>query len=326
MRNLVSNAAAAAGLATILWLTCIGLSLAAAPARGSGKGEVDFKLQGEYMGDAAEQKLGAQVVALGDGAFLASFLPGGLPGEGPADPKPRVEVKGRREGQRAVFAGAGIEAAADGETLNGTVEGKKFSLKKVRRESPAAGAKPPAGAKVLFDKGGPTDAWDGAKVNDEGYLLAGAVTKDAYRDFTMHVEFRIPFRAASTDQSRGNSGVYVQRRYEVQILDSFGMPAVFNGCGSLYRQRPPDVNMCYPPGAWQTYDIEFTAARWDESGAKKVKNAVITVKHNGVTIHDRVELTNKTGAGQPEGPQPLPILLQEHGSPVAFRNVWIVER
>jgi hypothetical protein len=117
--------------------------------------------------------------------------------------------------------------------------------------------------------------------------------------------------------------VYIQRRYEVQILDSFGLEPAFNDCGALYRQQPPDLNMSFPPLHWQTYDIWFTAARWDEAGNKSA-NARITVLHNGVPIHADREIMTKTGAGMPEGPELLPILFQNHGDPVRFRNIWIV--
>jgi hypothetical protein len=322
--RLIGRSASVVVAVCLAW--CATTAAAAAGAESNERASADFQLQGEYVGDAGGggHKLGAQVVALGDEKFQAALLPGGLPGEG-WDGKTRAEMKGQRKGRQVALSGDGYQAAVDGETLAGTgAGGQKFTLKKVHRESPARGAKPPAGATVLFAKGGNTNAWQDAKLSGEGYLLAGATTKQPVKDFTMHVEFRIPFRPASTDQARGNSGVYIQRRYEVQILDSFGLPAVFNGCGSLYRQRTPDLNMTYPPGAWQTYDIDFTAAKWD--GTKKTKNAVITVKQNGVTIHDHVEITAKTGAGQAEGPEPLPIWLQEHGSPVEYDNIWIVEK
>src|SRR5204862_5515820 len=108
------------------------------------------------------------------------------------------------------------------------------------------------------------------------------------------------------------------------ILDSFGLPGLDNECGGLYKQRAPDLNLCLPPLAWQTYDIEFRAARFgagrigersagksSDASIKKTADARITVAHNGVTVHNNVELTSKTGGGQPEGPQPLPILLQD---------------
>jgi hypothetical protein len=128
----------------------------------------------------------------------------------------------------------------------------------------------------------------------------------------------------ATSQGRGNSGVYIQNRYEIQILDSFGLAPGTGDCGAIYRQVAPKLNMCLPPLTWQTYDIDFTAPKWD--GNKKTANARITVKLNGVTIHDNQEIKTKTGAGKPEGPQPGPIQLQNHGNPVFFRNVWIVER
>jgi hypothetical protein len=117
--------------------------------------------------------------------------------------------------------------------------------------------------------------------------------------------------------------VYIQKRYEVQILDSFGLGTVINGCGALYRQQGPDLNMSFPPLDWQTYDIYFTAPRWDEQG-KKTANARITAMHNGVRIHDDREVTAKTGAGMAEGPDKQPLRLQDHGNPVHFRNVWLV--
>jgi hypothetical protein len=113
-----------------------------------------------------------------------------------------------------------------------------------------------------------------------------------------------------------------QRRYEVQILDSFGLRPQFNDGASMYRTKAPDLNMVFPPLQWQTYDIYFTAARFDDEG-NRIAQARITVLYNGIKVHDNYQLPNKTGAGQPEGPNPLPILLQDHGNPVVFRNVWI---
>ena len=129
----------------------------------------------------------------------------------------------------------------------------------------------------------------------------------------------------SQGQARGNSGCYLQSRYEVQILDSFALIAQFNDCSSLYRFKAPDVNMCFPPLQWQTYDIVFTAPRWAADGTK-VTNARITVWHNGVKTQDDVELPNKTGAGKPEEPTLLPLRFQDHGDPVVFRNIWVIDR
>ena len=194
-----------------------------------------------------------------------------------------------------------------------------------------AGAAPP-GAEVLLGDGD-TSAWrhkngracrwnmaDGALEVAPG--TGDIMTTKTYRDFRLHVEFRIP--TVSDDrkgQARGNSGVYLQRRYEVQVLDSFGQPPTKNGCGALYGRTAPAVNASRAPEQWQTYDISFRAARYDRG--KKTENARITVRHNGVLIHQDAELAGKTGAGQKEGDSPGPILLQDHGAPVRYRNIWI---
>ncbi len=132
-------------------------------------------------------------------------------------------------------------------------------------------------------------------------------------------------RPDARGQGRGNSGFYQVDHYEVQVLDSFGLDGKNNECGGIYTKLSPKVNMCLPPLAWQTYDVDFTNAVRDESG-KKVKNARITLKHNGVVIHDDMEITGPTGGhrSDPEG-TPGPIKLQGHGNPLQFRNIWIVE-
>ena len=185
------------------------------------------------------------------------------------------------------------------------------------------GAKPPAGAIVLFD-GTNTDQWVKGKMDDRKLLLCNTETVKAFGSFTLHVEFLTPFRPMARGQGRGNSGVYLQRRYEVQVLDSFGLHGETNECGGLYRTARPNLNMALPPLTWQTYDIDLTAAKFE--GKKKTANAVITVRHNGVVIHDKLALPNKTGAGKPEAAAPGPIYLQGHGNPVFYRNIWIVEK
>ncbi len=193
------------------------------------------------------------------------------------------------------------------------------------QDAPPAGATALDASQLTHEDGKPC-AW---KV-EGGVLEAGkgsVMTKEKVQDFQMHLEFNIPQPPeGAKDQARGNSGVYIQRRYEVQILDSTGDdPPKFNGCGSLYRQRAPDKNVCRKPGEWQSYDITFRAARFDASG-KKTENARITLVWNGVKVHDDVEVKDKTGAGKPEGPEPAPILLQDHGAPVKFRNLWILKK
>jgi hypothetical protein len=145
-----------------------------------------------------------------------------------------------------------------------------------------------------------------------------------FRDFQLHAEFLVPYMPRSDSQARGNSGIYLHSRYEIQILDTFGRAGLANECGGIYKQRAPDVNMAFPPLSWQTYDITFYAARFNACG-QKCRSARVTVLHNGVKIHDNVEITAKTGAGEPEGPQVLPIKLQFHGNPIQFRNIWLVD-
>jgi len=159
-------------------------------------------------------------------------------------------------------------------------------------------------------------------MTSDGLLKAGAETVDSIGSCRLHLEFRTPYMATSEDQKRGNSGIYIQRRYEVQILESFGQDIVFNGCGALYRQRKPNLNMALPPLVWQTYDIFFIAAKFDAQG-KKTFPAQISVIHNGVPVHYRTAIASKTGAGKPEGPEPMPLLLQDHSDPVVYRNVWM---
>ncbi|MEZ6016747.1 MAG: sulfatase-like hydrolase/transferase [Planctomycetota bacterium] len=164
---------------------------------------------------------------------------------------------------------------------------------------------------------------------NDGVLTASpgwdsVVTPAPYQDFRMHLEFNVNAAANEDREANGNSGVYIQQRYELQILDSFGVTSARYeawDCGSLYRLKKPDRLACKPAGEWQSFDIVFRAARFD--GAQKLEPARITVLQNQTLIHDNVELPRKTGAGQPEGPDARPIKLQGHHNQVRFRNVWI---
>lgn len=286
----------------------------------------DFSIQGEYRGRLGEHEWGAQVVALGDGKFDVAGFQGGLPGDGWQRGDETRKGSGELKG--------GI-AECKGDNWTGTIKegvftvmnesGEKIGdLKKVERKSPTLGAKPPAGAIVLFD-GSSADQFENGKLTADGLLAAtGQVSKHKFQDHTLHIEFRTPFMPKSRGQARGNSGVYPQGRYEVQVLDSFGLEGADNECGGIYSINKPIVNACLPPLSWQTYDIEFTAARYE--GDKKVKNARITVKHNGIVIHDDQELSKGTPGKDPEGPAANGLFLQDHGNPVAFRNIWAVEK
>ena len=292
----------------------------------------DFRFVGEYVGTVTVLEgnvwrtvpIGLQVVALGDGKFEATEYLNGLPGAG-WNNRDRAILPGHRDGNLVQ-----IDAVPAGITLDGVVgrvgtPGRTPAvglLHRINRASPTLGMRPPRGATVLFN-GGDTGKLKDAKITENGLLMQGTETTEPYSDFTLHLEYRVPYMPRSKDQGRGNSGVYLQRRYELQILDSFGQESVFNGAGSIYRTKPADVNMAFPPLAWQSYDIRFHPAQF-ENGVK-IANARVTVWHNGVKIHDNYEIPNKTGAGKPEGPEPLPILLQDHNNPVRFRNVWIVD-
>jgi hypothetical protein len=212
-------------------------------------------------------------------------------------------------------------------------------------DAPAQPGKPPSDAVVLFDgtaatlanwarsdgKPMPWEVQDGAMVAATGG--GGSVlTKESFGDCQLHIEFATPSKVEGEGQGRGNSGVYFQARYEVQVLDSYKNETYPDGqCASIYKQHPPLVNACRGPGEWQTYDIIFRAARFDASG-KKIKNATITVFHNGVLVQDHADVSSPTGAaknstetpGEPGGTTGSgPIYLQDHGNPVRYRNVWV---
>ncbi len=279
----------------------------------------DFGTQGEYIGD----NCAAQVIALGDGKFHIVGWSPSLPGVN-AETEKKVEVDAHREGEKVVFDGDGWKGAIEGIILKGTnSEGRAWDLKKTNRQSPTLGAKPPAGAVVLFD-GTNADAWKNGKV-DHGLLAGGTVSKQAFGDSTIHVEFRTPFMPNSRGQARGNSGVYVQNRYECQVLDSFGLKGEINELGAVYSKLKPSLNMCFPPLSWQTYDIDLQAATFDAEG-KKTHNAVITLRLNGVVVLDHKEIEGPTPGGQKENAEPGPIQLQNHGDPVFFQNIWVVEK
>ena len=289
------------------------------------EGGHDFKVQGEYAGD----KAGVQVIALGDGKFRAVIHKGGLPGAG-WDKSDKVQLDGQ-----AIKTGAFFERTVQGEgeysiivSINDgslrleAAPAPSIDLKKIVRKSPTLGAKPPNGAVVLFD-GTSAEEFKPGKMSEDKLLMQGANSVKRFQSHKLHVEFRTPFQPKARGQGRGNSGCYLQARYEVQMLDSFGLTGHHNECGGIYSIKPPDVNMALPPLSWQTYDIEFTAAKFKDG--KKVANARITVLHNGVKIHDNVELPKRTTASPlPEGPEPGFLHLQNHGNPVRYRNIWVV--
>ena len=204
-------------------------------------------------------------------------------------------------------------------------------------QKPNLGAKPPRGAIVLFDgkdaslwrQAGSTDPckWD----IEDGSLIVkpgtgDIVTSQEFGDYRLHLEFRLPLLADQTSQGRANSGVYNQGRYEVQVLDSYNNPTYkFGGCGAIYGQKDPDRNAIIPPEQWNSYDITFRAPRFDKDG-KQTAFPRITVFHNGIKIHDNVEIKVANTATGQTGVQPAtgPLELQDHGCAIRYRNIWIV--
>jgi hypothetical protein len=196
---------------------------------------------------------------------------------------------------------------------------------------------PPPGAIVLFD-GDDLDAWvkadgksaptwrlvegDAMQVTPKGGNLITRRSFDGH--FRLHLEFRVPYMPKAQGQARGNSGVYLQGRYEVQILDSYGLKSQDNDCGGIYKVAAPKVNACKAPTVWQGYDLDFHAPRFVDG--KKLEPARIGVVQNGVPIHEDVAIPiDNTTAGLGGDPaRPGPIMLQDHGNPVQFRNIWLL--
>jgi hypothetical protein len=286
----------------------------------------DFLVQGEYAGtDDAGRPVGVQVIAQGKGGFDAVWFPGGLPGAG-WDGETKLALSGRTDEEGVTtLSGDQFDARIRKGILSGSKGGSTtFRLYKILRRSPTAGAKPPEEAIVLFD-GTSVDAWEGVKIEEDNLLGVGGRTKRKFQDFHLHLEFRTPFMPDFSGQGRGNSGMYLLDQYECQILDSFGLEGRDNECGGIYQASGPIVNMCYPPLSWQTYDVDFQAARFDNEG-KKVKNAIVTIRQNGIIIHNQLELPGATPGGGRNDERPGALYLQDHGDPVRFRNIWIVEK
>ncbi|MFT5732685.1 MAG: type 1 glutamine amidotransferase [Planctomycetota bacterium] len=194
---------------------------------------------------------------------------------------------------------------------------------------------PPAGAKVLFD-GVDSSQWRSQQGTDAPWKVVDAalevtggtgnqVTKQELGSGLFHLEFLVPETPKTNGwQDRGNSGIYVQGRYEVQVLDSHGLELRSGDCGGIYGKHVANVNACRKAGRWQAYDIRFTAPVIDDTG-EKTANARMSVWHNGIRIHDDVEVDSPTAAAMKGKESALgPLMLQDHGHPVRYRNIWFV--
>src|SRR5215213_8109122 len=240
---------------------------------------------------------------------------------------------------------AGEKPKIEGYTDTPMLPGGKWHVHDPNRPQPpvvtpgatfSQGAPAPSDAVVLFD-GKDLSKWVGERGAEaewkiaDGYMEAtkGRIrTRDEFGDFQLHLEFATPSKVEGKGQGRGNNGVNIFGRYEIQILDSFDNLTYADGmAGAIYGQRPPLVNAAKPPGEWQTYDVVWEAPRWDEGG-KLVKKAYLTVVYNGLVIHNRQELIGNTPyrqLGNYDRPHPPkgPIELYYHGNPLRFRNIWL---
>jgi len=297
--------------------------------------------QGGFRGIWEDRTLRAQVVGEGGDTYRAVLYVAPKDGQ-----ETRTEVRGKTargvthfEGPVDLGAALGGSFTISGDISKGVFAGffksasteAKFELQRVLIQSPTLGMKPPEGAIVLMDGTQETidKHWNVMPrwiLQGDGSLRAefsSIWTKQAFGDGEYHVEFKTPYMPYERDQGRGNSGVYILGRYEIQVLDSFADEPANNRCGGIYQQATPLVNACLPPEEWQTYDITFRGPKFDPNG-KKVKDAEITVKHNGIIIHDQVTLKHPTPGGLDGREAPTgQILLQDHTNPVSYRNIWI---
>jgi len=298
----------------------------------------DDGIMGEYVGQwrpAGGQAVEAlaRVIGEGDGAYRVRLF------TSHAWASKFGELTGTASDKRVDLAGTLADAPATG-ALNGgetlVVKGEKgeFEGKHHLRKSPSLGEKPPDGAVVLlpYEPGAKTslDHWQNPKwkpLDDGAVLVEGGsnVSKDEFGSIRLHVEFRCPYQPKARGQGRGNSGVYLHGKYEVQVLDSFGLEGLGNECGAIYTVSAPKVNPALPPTRWQTFDIVFRGPKVAEDGTVTRPPTFVSVHLNGILIQENAEVTKTTRAGmQGAMSERGPLMLQDHGNAVQYRNVWYV--
>jgi hypothetical protein len=323
--------------AVVLAATAVGLSRA-------DEGQDDA-----FLGDWQGKGLVAQVIPRGGGQYQINLL-----GRFDDDAKPLKTLAAKVTDGALPFELEGWKGEFQNGQLRVFQAGQKPSrhdLVRVKRPSPTLGAKAPEGAVTLFD-GSSFERWEAqgrgeppadivwelhngcmrvAPTNKETRAGHSLVTKDRFKDFRMHLEFRLPLMADKTGQARANGGVAFEDPtwYELQILDSYGLEGRDNECGGLYKIAAPKVNMCRPPLVWQTYDIEFHAPRYGTAGERQ-RAGKISVAHNGRQIHQDVELPDSPNAQRRRKSNPGAvstgrIILHYHKDPIEYRNIWLKE-
>lgn len=306
----------------------------------------DYDIQGEYEVPDTNQFF--QIVANGYMEFLMIGYPEGLPGAGWDRSMARFFGIGEVIGSDLVVTGEKmdiprLEAEGKDRVVVFDEDQKKRKIKgwmangkyfidykgeheivKVERKSPTLEMKAPEGATVIFDGTNLDMFEEGAKMNDRAKTLwaeASAKPFEKDRPYRLHLEFMTSFMPTKKGQARSNSGVYLAEAYECQVLDSFGLEGENNECGGFYQLAKPIVNMCFPPLTWQTYDFDFTPAKY--ANGEKVANTRVTVRLNGVVIHDDIELPDATPGRKPEADEARGFYLQGHGNKVQYRNIWV---
>ena len=304
---------------------CFAAGLLAAPFMGEYEGTFHPDQKGTF-------KAIGKVVQEGDNLYRIVLYTGP---ETPVTEGAYVEIYGAAQGPQVQLTGLSGGYGWHGQIADGNLRaqsqyGQYWELKKIESKSPRAGVKPPEGAVVLlpFEPGKTADLSDWT--NGEWKALENGVmqcapgkganrTKQQFGDIKhLHIEFKLPLEPLARGQHRANSGVYLADHYEVQVLDSFGLTHTSGDCGGLYNIARARVNACLPPETWQTYDITFRAPRLDASGEVK-ELPRITVLHNGVVIHQDQEIPMNRHRAKG------PLQLQDHGHPIQFRNIWVLE-
>lgn len=320
--------------------------------------QIDRLLMGDYIGEWIDppkgtyQKinptLSAQVISIDESRYTLRFMQ-----DLNRRAHPYFEGEGFVAGDRILCYDKGWKIEVTKSGLKGEAKvGEQlipFKLERVKLGSPTLGLEPPEGAVVLFD-GSDFDEWEhddgravtwhllgsgameinpNARNKDAEPKIGGGIrTRRNFKDVRLHIEFRYPVEPGKSGQGRGNSGLFFQGEYEVQVLNSYGLEGLWNECGALYKAWPPKVNAARPPMEWQTYDVVYRAPRFENG--KQVENARITVDHNGVRIHNDQEILFKTshteeGRYSPAPQEAGPISLQDHSNCIQYRNIWVQE-